>query len=326
MRTLDFRDLFAHLAATRLAPHLTQLERLTALALEPTRHGRHAEWLTVLDQLPQAAAEVALDEAAVRAGSEHSLTAEDQAKLREALMGLHPWRKGPWSFHGLTIDTEWHSDWKWQRLAGAITPLTGRKVLDVGCGNGYHGWRMLGAGAALVLGVDPTLLSVVQFQATRQLLGEHWPIGVLPLRLEEMPTDTGAFDTVFSMGVLYHRRSPFDHLFELRGQLRSGGELVLETLVIEGGAGEVLVPPGRYAKMHNVWFIPSPQTLVAWLERAKFRHVRLVDVTPTTTAEQRATEWMRFESLADFLDPADPSRTCEGLPAPRRAVLVAEAP
>ncbi|MEW8068099.1 MAG: DUF1698 domain-containing protein, partial [Candidatus Thiodiazotropha endolucinida] len=43
----------------------------------------------------------------------------------------------------------------------------------------------------------------------------------------------------------------------------------------------------------------------------------------TTIEEQRATEWMRFESLADYLDPADRSLTIEGYPAPRRAVFVA---
>ena len=56
------------------------------------------------------------------------------------------------------------------------------------------------------------------------------------------------------MGVLYHRRSPIDHLLELKGCLQTGGELVLETLVIDGGLGEVLVPENRYAKMRNVWF------------------------------------------------------------------------
>ena len=125
------------------------------------------------------------------------------------------------------------------------------------------------------------------------------------------------------MGVLYHRRSPLEHLLELRGALRPGGELVLETLVIEGPEGASLLPAGRYAKMRNVWFIPTPQTLAGWLQRCGFRDVRIIDVSVTTTEEQRATEWMRFESLSDYLDPGDPSRTIEGHPAPRRAILTA---
>ena len=76
------------------------------------------------------------------------------------------------------------------------------------------------------------------------------------------------FDTVFSMGVLYHRRSPFHHLAELKNCLKPDGELVLETLVIDGKRGEVLVPERRYSKMHNVWFLPSCLTLESWLKRS----------------------------------------------------------
>jgi tRNA (mo5U34)-methyltransferase len=182
---------------------------------------------------------------------------------------------------------------------------------------------MAGAGAELVIGIDPTQLFLAQFLALKRFLGDQWPVHLLPLGIEDLPAELHAFDTVFSMGVLYHRRSPMDHLLELRGCLKRGGELILETLVIEGTAGSVLVPSGRYAKMRNVWFIPSPETLTGWIERCGFRDVRIIDVSPTTTDEQRATDWMRFESLADYLDPADPSKTIEGYPAPRRAIFSA---
>ena len=149
---------------------------------------------------------------------------------------------------------------------------------------------------------------------------------VLPLALEQLPAEMRVFDTVVSMGVLYHRRSPLDHLLELRGCLRSGGQLVLETLVVEGDAGRVLVPEGRYTRMRNVWFLPSCDALQRWLRRCGYVDVRLADVTRTTVAEQHSTGWMTFQSLADFLDPADPTRTVEGLPAPTRAIVVATAP
>ncbi|MFO7647899.1 DUF1698 domain-containing protein, partial [Halomonas campaniensis] len=57
-----------------------------------------------------------------------------------------------------------------------------------------------------------------------------------------------------------------------------------------------------------------------------FENVRVVDEAVTRTEEQRATEWMTFQSLADFLDPEDPTRTREGYPAPRRAVVMANKP
>ncbi len=184
---------------------------------------------------------------------------------------------------------------------------------------------MLGAGAAEVIGIDPTPLFVVQFWALQKYLQQD-TVWVLPLGIEQVPERLQAFDSVFSMGVLYHRRSPMDHLQELKGSLRPGGQLVLETLVIEGDPGEILVPEGRYARMGNVWFLPSPDTLLGWLRKIGFDGPELIDVAVTTTAEQRATEWMRFHSLADFLDPGDSSRTIEGHPAPRRAIVTARAP
>ncbi|MCB0037218.1 MAG: tRNA 5-methoxyuridine(34)/uridine 5-oxyacetic acid(34) synthase CmoB, partial [Anaerolineales bacterium] len=184
---------------------------------------------------------------------------------------------------------------------------------------------MHGAGARQVIGLDPFLVFVMQFQALKKLIG-RLPVHVLPLGIEDLAPEMQAFDTVFSMGVLYHRRSPFDHLLELRDALRPGGELVLETIVIEGQLGEVLVPEGRYAQMRNVWFLPSVPTLESWLRKCRFTNIRVVDVTPTTTAEQRPTEWMTFHSLENYLDPHDPQKTGEGHPAPIRAVLVAQAP
>ena len=175
-----------------------------------------------------------------------------------------------------------------------------------------------------VLGIDPSPRFVMQFEAMRHYAGAL-PADVLPLGIEQLPPGLAAFDTVFSMGVFYHRRSPFDHLRELRALLRPGGQLVLETLVIEGGAGQVLVPEGRYAKMPNVWFLPSAAALVSWLRKAGFATPRVIHIAPTTTDEQRRTPWMHFESLADFLDPLNPVQTCEGHPAPRRAIVLAGA-
>jgi tRNA (mo5U34)-methyltransferase len=226
---------------------------------------------------------------------------------------------------GVQIDTEWRSDWKWERLKNQIAPLQGRKVLDVGCGNGYHCWRMRGAGAELVVGIDPTLLFVMQFAALQKYLRDDH-VAVLPLGIEHVPQKLRFFDTVFSMGVLYHRRSPFDHLLELRDALRPGGQLVLETLVIDGGVGEILVPDDRYARMNNVWFLPSTAALTQWLKKVGFKNPQLLNATMTTTEEQRSTEWMTFQSLSHCLDPLDATRTIEGYPAPKRAILIAEAP
>lgn len=195
-------------------------------------------------------------------------------------------------------------------------------MLDVGCGNGYYQWRMLGAGAKYVLGIDPNLLFLCQFLAIKKYLPEL-PVWMLPFTLDDFPQQSESFEVVFSMGVLYHRRSPIDHLLELKDCLVKGGELVLETLIVEGDEQQVLVPQDRYAQMRNVWFLPSVAALKLWLKRAGYSNIRCVDISQTTTQEQRSTDWMTYQSLPEFLNPNDHNLTIEGLPAPKRAVLLA---
>ena len=262
---------------------------------------------------------------AVRIGSASDCSASELLQLETALRALMPWRKGPFELFGLLIDTEWHSDWKWERLLPHLSSLQGRNVLDVGCGNGYHCFRMAGAGARLAVGVDPQLAYSMQFQCIKRYLPEV-PVYVVPATLDQVSHEMRAFDTVFSMGVLYHRRSPIDHLLQLQSCLRRGGELVLETLVVDGPEGYALTPRDRYGRMPNVWYIPSCDTTLRWMERCGFKNCRLVDVSHTTIAEQRSTDWMRFQSLVDCLDPNDPSLTVEGYPGPKRAIFIAEAP
>ncbi len=326
MPVIDYKPLFERLSEHRAQRWVSLLPDQLRQAFAENTHGDLAKWETIIRQIPVPESSLRItDSRAITIGSDNDIDSITQQTLHNRLMRLHPWRKGPYRVYGIDIDTEWRSDWKWQRLQEHITPLYNRLVLDVGCGNGYHCWRMLGAGAAMVLGIDPTLLSVMQFQAIRKLYGPA-PVYVLPLSIEQMPYGLHAFDTVFSMGVFYHRRSPLDHLLELRDSLRPGGELVLETLVIEGGVGETLVPEHRYAKMRNVWFIPSCATLMSWMRRCRFNNIRLIDVSKTSTEEQRSTPWMHFQSLSDFLDPNNPDLTVENLPAPLRAVFIAESP
>lgn len=323
---MNYQPLYDALSAVKADVWAAILTDQLAKAFDQSRHGSLAQWRMLIDSTPNLVTSCRLTGVdAVQIGRADDLTEQEKNQLVMQLKAFQPWRKGPYQLFGIHLDTEWRSDWKWNRLKDHIAPLEQRLVLDVGCGNGYHCWRMLGANAKMVIGIDPLLLNVMQFQLIRKLYGEA-PVYVLPLGLEDLPAGLKIFDTVFSMGVLYHRRSPIDHLLELKNCLRTGGELVLETLVIEGGPGQVLVPENRYANMRNVWFIPSCETLTGWLKRCGFDDIRLVDVTVTGVEEQRTTEWMPFNSLKDFLDPENPSFTVEGLPAPKRAVFIANSP
>lgn len=321
---IDFAPFFSAIQNNALKNHGDNFQQALKGRLDTRRYGDIPKWQHVLDNMPVLDHVTAtLNKDRVTLTSNSPLSKNQQGDLQQNLMGLHPWRKGPFDFFGVEIDTEWRSDWKWQRIAEHISPLKDRCVLDVGCGSGYHCWRMRGEGAAFVLGIDPSPKNVFQFEAIKQYLPDE-PVHLLPLRSEDMPQTMPVFDTVFSMGVLYHRRSPFDHLEELRNVMRPGGELVLETLIVDGEEHTVFVPAGRYAQMRNVWFLPSAKTLEAWLKRMGFKNIRTVNIDQTSCEEQRSTDWMTFHSLAQFLDPEDSSKTVEGYPAPKRAFVIAE--
>ncbi len=328
---MDIDQLKQHLRNADMPVWADCVEKQVAQCLVDKPHGDLSRWRAVVEALPRLPyAERRIDQGLIQVGLDADITPEQRQHLTQLLQQLRPWRKGPYRLHGVMVDTEWRSDWKWERIAPHIDVLQGRTVLDVGCGNGYHCWRMAGAGAELVIGIDPMAFFYMQFQTVRHLLTAGDPTDLLaqkvwhlPIGVQDLPAGLRAFDTVFSMGVLYHRRSPLDHLMTLYHALKSGGQLVLETLVIEGDAQQTLMPQGRYAKMRNVWFIPSIQALENWLRRCGFVDVKTVDVNLTSTEEQRTTEWMPFESLADFLDPQHPNLTIEGYPAPRRAIVLA---
>ena len=320
----DWEQLNARWQTTTLQPWLAILPDQLASGLSPERFGDLPRWRDALANLP-ALQTGSPQLTSARVGLSGEASPSTLSMLKAALMGLHPWRKGPFELCGLHVDTEWRSDRKWDRLEPVLESLAGKRVLDVGCGNGYHCWRMLGAGAAEVIGIDPTPLFILQFKALQRYLDQEH-IYVLPLTLEAMPEDLPAFDTVFSMGVLYHRRDPLAHLKSLKGKLVPGGQLLLETLVVEGDQDTVLEPNGRYARMGNVWHLPSPDLARRWMSEVGLIDATVVDVGPTSVAEQRSTEWMTFHSLSDFLDPQNPRLTVEGYPAPRRAILTARAP
>jgi len=322
----DYLKFFEYCRECGLQNFISSFPRETALRLDPQNNRDLTGWLELLTQLPSIIPKyIDLNSDTITIGSPKNLSKKTVLKLKQQLKELSPWRKGPFNLFGIFIDTEWRSDLKWQRLEQHIQPLKNRLVLDIGCGSGYHVFRMAGQQAKLVMGIEPYLRSVIQFHAVNRFIRQE-SCSVLPLGIEDLPDRAEIFDTVFSMGILYHRRSPIDHLYHLRSLLHSSGELVMETLVIDGKLNEALVPPGRFAKMRNVWFIPSLLTLESWLKRCGFKNIRLIDITKTTPEEQRKTEWMTFESLSDFLDPDNPELTIEGLPAPKRAIFLADAP
>jgi len=299
---IDTSKLAACLQTIGLADWQDPVSSLIAERLSTGGHGDFTTWQGVLQSLEKA----------------------DASSIRELLLQLSPWRKGPFDVLGCHIDSEWRSDLKWARMKDSIASLEGRSVLDVGCGNGYYALQMRAAGAQAVIGVDPTLLFVMQFLAVN-MFAKDSGVFVLPARLHELPLPARKFDTTFSMGVLYHQRAPLEHLRQLRQTLRPDGQLVLETIYLPGDKAFAATPEDRYARMRNVWLLPTVSELAIWLNRSGYDNIEIIDESMTTVDEQRATDWMTFESLREALDPNDPARTIEGWPAPHRVVITASA-
>lgn len=324
----DYQELFQTLNANGMASWGKSLQIDLENYIKNINHGDYATWLKALNGLPEIKVDhYDFNQAMVEIGKASDCDEQQRQQLKKTLKILMPWRKGPFDFFGIEVDAEWRSDMKWNRLQNAISSLQDKMVLDIGCGNGYYALRMLGQGAKCVVGIDPTLRFILQFQAVKKYLPDI-PVYLLPIAVQDLSHEALSFDTVFSMGVIYHRRNAKEHLQQLHEILKTDGELILESLVIDEHEferyGDVLIPDKRYAKMNNVWAIPSVNTLMKWLKESGFYNSQVVDVTQTTVEEQRVTKWMEFESLADFLDPEDRSKTIEGYPAPKRVIIVAK--
>ena len=310
-----------------LGPHLPALreivDRRTHTIFNCDRKGLAlADVLAGLPDVAPSTVDIGRDRICI--GEASDLGADQAVALYRSLRGLKPWRKGPFNIFGISVDSEWDSSIKWNRLADHLPPLTGQRILDIGSSCGYYMFRMAHRQPAAVIGLEPSLTLYFQYLALARYLSCP-NLHCLPLKLEEMPIMPGCFDTVLCMGILYHRRSPLDTLRQIHGLMAPGGTLVVETLILEGGGSLALFPETRYARMRNVFFIPTVDCLTHWLQRCGFGRISCVDISPTTTTEQRNTDWIDGQSLSDFLDPKDPRKTVEGYPAPVRAMVVATA-
>ena len=240
----------------------------------------------------------------------------DMKKTEEIAKMLKPWRKGPFKINDLFIDSEWKSFIKFNSLKPHLN-LKDKDILDVGGNNGYYAFRMLEFNPKSIEIFDPSALFNLQFEFINTFIKSN--IQYKLLGVEHIPMYSKKFDVIFCMGVLYHRKDPIEMLKEVKAGLKENGEVILDTLIIEGNE-EIALSPMRYAKMKNVYFIPTLKTLYNWIERAKFKDVEFIGKRYTTTNEQRKTEWIDGESLESFLNKTQ-TKTIEGYEPPLRAYL-----
>ena len=138
MTQINYDQLLDALRDSPLAGWAEQLPAQIAAGLCEKRYGDLGGWKKSLAKLPDVkTSEIALADE-VRVGHSSDCDEITRAEIRSVLQELIPWRKGPYFVHDIHIDTEWRSDWMWDRVLPHLAPLKDRLILDVGCGNGYH--------------------------------------------------------------------------------------------------------------------------------------------------------------------------------------------
>lgn len=259
---------------------------------------------------------------AVKIGDRKELS-DDQFKLvYRCLEEFIPWRKGPFEIFGTHIDSEWRSNLKWDRVEPMLPDLKNKRICDVGCNNSYYMYRMLEQEPEFVLGIDPMIkyyFNNLLLQRFAQEPNLHFDL----LGVEHMHLFENFFDVVFFMGIIYHRRNPIQTLMDIHKSMKKGGTLILEVSGIEGDEPYCLFPEDRYMKSRGYWFLPTWKAMENMLKKTNFIEIETFDKFPLDIHEQRKTDWSRWESLEDFLDPDDPAKTVEGYPAPQRIYIKA---
>jgi tRNA (mo5U34)-methyltransferase len=254
-------------------------------------------------------------------GADNEVSDSERNVIEMDLRAFMPWRKGPFSIFGIDIDAEWRSERKWQRLLPVLPDLQGKCIADIGCNNGYYMFRMTTHQPRLVLGLEPTIQHYYCFNALNAMAGRS-NLHIDLLGVEHLSLFPDCFDVIFLMGIIYHRPSPLDVLKDVYAALSPGGTLILESQAIPGQEPIALFPERTYAKVPGTYFVPTGSCLQNWMQRTGFSEAKLFCTHPMSSAEQRRTGWMVFESFSDFLQTSDPSLTVEGYPAPHRVFLV----
>ncbi|MDC7234119.1 MAG: tRNA 5-methoxyuridine(34)/uridine 5-oxyacetic acid(34) synthase CmoB [Spirochaetales bacterium] len=259
----------------------------------------------------------------IRLGEAGILSAEDQSALEASLKSLIPWRKGPFSYYGTEIDSEWRSNLKWDRVEPWLPDLKNKKICDVGCNNEYYMYRMLPADPWFVLGIDPMVRYYFHHQLNKKFHRDH-RINFDLLGVDDLDLFPRFFDVVFFMGIIYHRRNPVQTLNVINSCMKPGGTIILEASGIPGDEPYCLFPEGRYMKAPGYWFLPTASALKNMLSRSGFHKIEVFENFKLEHEEQRQTPWAIYESLEHFLDPDNPDKTVEGYPAPVRIYIRAE--
>jgi tRNA (mo5U34)-methyltransferase len=179
---------------------------------------------------------------------------------------------------------------------GLPADCRGLRVLDVGCRDGFFAFELERRGATVV-GLDYAEPTATGFAIAAEILGSHVEYvvdNVYNLSSERY----GTFDLALFLGVLYHLRNPMLALDRVRGVVKPGAALWVETQMTPNAALASLVEPiwqlfprdTLYGDATNKW-APNAAGLRCALEECEFGVLRL------ECASDRA--WVQAEAVVD---------------------------
>ena len=250
----------------------------------------------------------------IKLNSVNTFTELAQAKINKIIEQLTPWRLGDYLIFNNLIKSEWNCDFRWKLIDKYIPFLNNKKVADIGANNGYFSFRLLEFNPSQLLCFEPNDLYNLQLYFIASLLKNN-SIKIIKNGVENLINYDSSFDFILFMGVLYHRENPIETLKNIYFALKANGVAIVESICIEGDSDLVLFPYKSYAKMKNIWYIPSESVLKYWCEIAGFRYIQKIFNYYVTEDHQKKSEHSPNESLSDFLS-EDGLKTVEGYPPP----------
>lgn len=159
-----------------------------------------------------------------------------------------------YSYQHVDLADEAHlrEDWRatWDRFQPGVPPesFAGQRVLDVGSGEGRHAW-LVGEHARMMVGLD--LSRGVELARRRDQHPHGWYVQG---DLRRPPFRKGAFDALYSNGVIHHTPEPAASFAAVAPLVRAGGRVYVWVY----GLDEMR---WTYRASHLVWLRPLTNRL-----------------------------------------------------------------
>jgi tRNA (mo5U34)-methyltransferase len=183
--------------------------------------------------------------------------------------------------------------------------LTGKRVLDIGCWDGFYSFEAEAHGAEVLASDCWTPENIFKAKAARQA-----KLNFQEKTVYEITQDTvGTFDIVFFLGVLYHLRHPLlalEHVCEVTREFA-----IIESHVCDDffEADMPLMEFYEFDELggqHDNWWGPNVPCLLRMIRAAGFAHGELLRREPTRATIKAWRNWQ------DIPQETTPSLTLTG--------------